>query len=79
VIGAAAARYGRTRPERAVAAARRARRVAGRRVNDSPGPVAIAGLAAVLSIEGGLVHRVLAVPVLRRIAPPVAAALPQEQ
>jgi hypothetical protein len=40
--------------------------------------VAIAGLAAVLSIEGGLVHRALALPVLRRFAPPVAAALPQE-
>jgi hypothetical protein len=79
VIGAAAARYGRTRPERAVAAALLAGLFASWLVNDSPGPVAIAGLAAVLSIEGGLVHRVLAVPVLRRIAPPVAAALPQEQ
>jgi hypothetical protein len=47
-------------------------------VNDSPGPVTIAGLAAVLSLEGGLVHRTLALPLLRRIAPPVAAARPQE-
>jgi hypothetical protein len=78
VIGAAAARYGRTRHERAVAAALLAGLFASWLVNDSPGPVAIAGLAAVLSIEGGLVHRALALPVLRRFAPPVAAALPQE-
>ena len=26
-------------------------------VNDSPGPVMIAGLAAVLALEGGLLHR----------------------
>ena len=79
LIGAAAARYGRTRTERAVAAALLAGLFASWLVNDSPGPVAIAGLAAVLSIEGGLVHRALALPVLRRFAPPVAAALPQEQ
>ena len=47
-------------------------------VNDSPGPVALAGLTAVLSLDGGLVHRALAMPVLRRLAPPVAEALPQE-
>ena len=47
-------------------------------VNDFPlGLVAIGGLAAVLSLEGGLVHRALALPVLRRLAP-VAEALPQE-
>jgi hypothetical protein len=47
-------------------------------VNDSPGPVTLAGLAAVLALEGGLVQRALALPLLRRIAPPVAAARPQE-
>jgi len=36
-------------------------------VNDSPGPVMIAGLAAVLAIEGGLVYRSLTLPVLRRL------------
>jgi hypothetical protein len=46
-------------------------------VNDSPGPVMLAGLAAVLAIEGGICHRALALPVLRRLAPPIAAALPQ--
>jgi hypothetical protein len=47
-------------------------------VNDSPGPVMIGALAAVLAIEGGICHRALTLPVLRRFAPPVAAALPQE-
>jgi hypothetical protein len=45
-------------------------------VNDSPGPVTLAGLAAVCALEVGLVHRTLVVPVLRRIAPPVAATDP---
>ncbi len=36
-------------------------------VNDSPGPVMIAGLAVVLAAEGGLVHRTLTLPVLRRL------------
>jgi hypothetical protein len=39
----------------------------------------IAGLACVLAVEGGICHRALTVPVLRRLAPPVPAALPQEQ
>jgi hypothetical protein len=71
-------RTARTRHDRAVAAAMLGALAASLLVNDSPGPVAIAGLAAVLSIDGGLVHRALALPVLRRLAPPVAAALPQE-
>ena len=42
-------------------------------VNDSPGPVMIAGLAAVLALEGGLVYRGLTLPLARRfmVAPPV--------
>jgi hypothetical protein len=47
-------------------------------VNDSPGPVTLAGLAAVCALEGGLVRRTLVFPLLRRIAPPVAAARPLE-
>jgi hypothetical protein len=39
-------------------------------VNDSPGPVMIAGLAAVLSIEGGLVYRSLTLPIMRRLTAP---------
>lgn len=41
-------------------------------VNDSPGPVMIAGLAVVLAIEGGLVHSSLTVPILRRLTAPPA-------
>jgi hypothetical protein len=74
VVGVAAARRAGTRQERAVAAALLAGLAASLLVNDSPGPVAIAGLAAVLSIEGGLVHRTLTLPVLRRLAPPVPVA-----
>jgi len=46
-------------------------------VNDSPGPVMIAGLAAVLAIEGGLVHRTLTLPVVRRFAA-AKTPLPQQ-
>ncbi len=77
-VGGAAMRYGRSRHERAVAFALLGSIAASFLVNDSPGPVALGGLAAVLSLEGGLVNRALALPVLRRIAPPVAAVLPQE-
>jgi hypothetical protein len=77
-VGVAVTRYGRSRHERAVAIALLGALVASFLVNDSPGPVALAGLAAVLSLDGGLVHRALAMPVLRRLAPPVAEALPQE-
>jgi len=77
-VGLAVARYGRSRSERSVAIALFGALVVSFLVNDSPGPVALAGLTVVLSLDGGLVHRALAMPVLRRIAPPVAAALPQE-
>ncbi|MDX6465511.1 MAG: hypothetical protein QOI27_551, partial [Gaiellaceae bacterium] len=42
-------------------------------VNDSPGPVMIGGLAAVLALEGGIVYRRLTLPLARRFAlvPPV--------
>jgi hypothetical protein len=46
-------------------------------VNDSPGPVMIAGLAAVLALEGGLVHRGLTLPLVRRFA--VTPPVPQPQ
>ena len=77
-VGLAVVRFGRSRTDRALAVAMLGGLVASFLVNDSPGPVAIGGLAAVLSLEGGLVHRALALPVLRRLAPPVAEALPQE-
>ena len=78
IIGIAVARSARSRTERAVATALLGGLAASLLVNDSPGPVMIAGLACVLAIEGGICQRTLALPVLRRIAPPVAAALPQE-
>jgi hypothetical protein len=77
-VGLAVTRSGRSRSERAVAVALLGALVASFLVNDSPGPVALAGLAAVLSLDGGLVHRVLALPVLRRLPQPVADVLPQE-
>jgi hypothetical protein len=76
-IGVAVARAGRTRVDRAVAVALLGGLVASFVVNDSPGPVAIAGLAAVLAIEDGLVFRTLTAPVLRRLPLPSAPA-PQE-
>ena len=42
-------------------------------VNDSPGPVLIAGLTAVFAVEEGLVHRTLTLPVLRRVFAPAPA------
>jgi hypothetical protein len=42
-------------------------------VNDSPGPVLIGGLTVVFAVEGGLVHRTLALPVLRRLSAPAPA------
>jgi hypothetical protein len=50
-------------------------------VNDSPGPVMLAGLAAVLALDGGFVHRTLALPVLRRLGTAgitIGPARPQE-
>jgi hypothetical protein len=78
IIGVAVARIARSRTERAVATALLGGLAASLLVNDSPGPVMLAGLAAVLAIEGGICHRALTLPVLRRLAPPIAAALPQE-
>lgn len=74
VVGAATSRRGRSGTERSVAAALVAGLFASWLVNDSPGPVAIAGLAALLAVEGGLVHRSLALPVLHRLAPAPAPA-----
>jgi hypothetical protein len=78
IIGIAAARSARSQTERAVAAALLGGLAASLLVNDSPGPVMLGGLAAVLAIEGGICYRTLTLPVLRRLAPPTASALPQE-
>jgi hypothetical protein len=78
IVCVAVARKAASRADRAVATALLGGLAASLLVNDSPGPVMIGGLAAVLAIEGGICHRALTLPVLRRLAPPVAAALPQE-
>ena len=67
VVGVAAARV------RPAAFALVAALAASLLVNDSPGPVMIAGLTAVFAVEDGLVHRTLAVPVLRRVFAPAPA------
>jgi hypothetical protein len=74
VIGVPAARSRRTS---ALGLAMLAALGASLLVNDSPGPVMIAGLAVVLAIEGGLVHRHLTLPVLRRITA-APAPVPQQ-
>ena len=77
VIGGLVARWGRSRHERAVAIALLGGLAASLIVNDSPGPVLMAGFTAVMAIEGGLVNRGLALPLLHRLVPAVAPA-PQE-
>ena len=50
-------------------------------VNDSPGPVMLAGLAAVLALDGGFVYRTLTLPIVRRLGSvetTVGPARPQE-
>jgi hypothetical protein len=66
-VGIAAARYAATRQERAAMLALLGALVASLLVNDSPGPVMIGGLTAVLALEGGVVRRYLTVPVLRPV------------
>jgi hypothetical protein len=70
-VGAAVIRYSRDRVERGVTVAILGGLIASLLVNDSPGPVMLGGLAVVLAVEGGLLHRTLTVPVLRRLALPV--------
>jgi hypothetical protein len=71
IVGAAAVRVSRDRVERGVIVALLGGLVASLLVNDSPGPVMLGGLAVLLAVEGGLVHRTLTVPVLRRFALPI--------
>jgi len=71
IVGAAAVRYARDRVDRGVAVAILGGLAASLLVNDSPGPVMLGGLAVLLAVEGGLLHRALTVPVLRRLALPI--------
>ena len=76
IVGVAAARHAHDRIARAVVVALLGGLVASLLVNDSPGPVMLAGLTVLLAVEDGLVHRTLVVPVLRRFA--LATPVPQE-
>jgi hypothetical protein len=69
-VGIGAAWFARTRAERATVLAMLAALVASLLVNDSPGPVMIGGLTAIFGVEAGMLHRMLTVPVVRRLAAP---------
>ena len=77
-IGVAALRRARSRADAAVVLALLAGLAASLVVNDSPGPVTIAGLAALLAVEGGLLRRMVMLPLAHRLSAsaraPVAAA-----
>ncbi len=84
--GVAAARRARSRRDAALVASLLAGIGVSLLVNDSPGPVTLAGLAALSALEGGLLQREWILPLLRRalggrLAPTgagVASARPQE-
>jgi hypothetical protein len=73
-VGVGVARTGRTRTERAVAVAMLGGLAASLLVNDSPGPVTIAGLTSILAVDDGLVFHTLTEPVLRRLPPRLVPA-----
>lgn len=78
VVGVGAALYASTRQQRAAVLALLGGLLASLLVNDSPGPVMIGGLTAIFALEGGLLHRTLTVPLLRRVLAPAPAARPLE-
>jgi hypothetical protein len=78
VVGVGAALYASTRQQRAAVLALLGGLLASLLVNDSPGPVMIGGLTAIFALEGGLLHRTLTVPLLRRVLAPAPAAHPLE-
>jgi len=75
-VGIGAAKLAATRHERAAVVALIGGLLASLLVNDSPGPVMIGGLTALLAVEAGVLHRFLAVPVLRRLVPAKPALEP---
>ncbi|HET7573037.1 MAG TPA: hypothetical protein VFJ77_10280 [Gaiellaceae bacterium] len=81
-VGVAAVRYARSRADAALVLSLLAGLATSVVLNDSPGAVAIAGLASLLALESGLLHRGLVVPLLRRFdlspAPAVGSPRPQE-
>lgn len=84
IVALAAVRWARSRADAAVLVACLVGLATSLLVNDSPGAVAIAGSASLAMLEGGLVHRALFLPVVRRYWRPAAApalvvpARPQE-
>ena len=76
VVALGGARYGQSRHARAVVVALVGGLLASLLVNDSPGPVTIGGLTALFAVEAGVLHRFLAVPVLRRLVPAKPALEP---
>ena len=81
-VGIAAIRYARSRADAALVLSLLAGLATSLVLNDSPGAVAIAGLASLLALEGGLVHRGLFLPVVRHfdisLPATVGRARPQE-
>jgi len=75
VASVIALRLARSRADAAVVIALLAALGTSLLVNDSPGAVAIAGLASLLAVEGGLVQRGLTIPVLRRLSLTLPAAV----
>lgn len=69
VAAAASLRRAESPQTRAVVVALLAALAASLLVNDSPGPVMIGALTAMLAVEGGALHRLVAVPVLAIPAP----------
>jgi hypothetical protein len=73
-VGALAVRRARSRGDAAVVVALLAALGASLLVNDSPGPVTLAGLATLLAVEGGVLRSEVAVPLARRAVQAVEAA-----
>jgi hypothetical protein len=69
VAAVAGARFGASRADRAGALALCGALLASLLVNDSPGPVMIAGLTALLALDGGSLNRLLTQPVLGWLLP----------
>jgi hypothetical protein len=66
-VGVAVVRTARSRREAAVPVALLAGLAVSVLVNDSPAAVSLAGLTALLAVEGGFLHRTLVLPVMARL------------
>jgi hypothetical protein len=66
-LGIALVRGARSRREAAVPVALLAALTVSVLVNDSPAAVSLAGLTALLAVEGGLLHRLVVLPLATRL------------